>query len=82
MQLDNDTLRKLLELDDESFRSIIRKISIAAGADQAKTEAFASDVSGIKRSLSKMTPAQAEKILNTAGKEKSDEILRIIKGGR
>lgn len=80
MQLDNETMKRLLELDDESFRNIIRQISVAAGADPAKTEAFAVDVSGIKRSLARMSPEQAEKILNSAGKDKSEEILRIING--
>jgi len=80
MELDNNTLKKLLALDDESFRNIIRQISTAAGADKTRTEAFISDVSGIKRSLSKMSPKEAERILNIAGKEKSEEILRILKG--
>ncbi|HAN21424.1 MAG: hypothetical protein A2Y15_09300 [Clostridiales bacterium GWF2_36_10] len=82
MQFDNDTLRRLVNLDDESFRNIIRQISAAAGADSAKTESFITDVRGIKQSLSRMSPEQAEKILNSAGKEKSDQILRIINGGR
>lgn len=82
MQMDNNTLRKLLDLDDESFKDIIRRIASAAGADRSKTEALISDVKGIKQSLSKMTPEQAERILNSAGKEKSEEILGIIRGGR
>lgn len=82
MQLDHDTLKRLLELDDESFRCIIRQISIAAGADHAKTEAILGDVNGIKQSLSRMSPQQAEKILNSAGKDKSEEILRIINKGK
>jgi hypothetical protein len=81
MEIDNNTLKNLLQLDDESFRNIIRQISAAAGADPRKTEAFMVDVSGIKKTLANMTPKDAEKLLNTAGKEKSEEILRIIKGG-
>jgi hypothetical protein len=81
MEFDNNTLRNLLALDDESFKNIIRQISTAAGADPNKTEAFMSDVSGIKNTLANLSPKDAEKLLNTAGKDKSEEILRIIKGG-
>jgi hypothetical protein len=82
MELDNNTLKRLLELDDESFKNIIRQISLAAGGDRSKTETLMSDVAGIKKSLSKMKPQEAERIINSAGKEKSEEILRILKGGR
>lgn len=82
MALDNNTLNRLLELDDESFKNIIRQISVAAGADRNKTEAMLSDVGGIKRSMAKMSPQEAERMINSAGKDKSEEILRIIKGGR
>ena len=81
MEFDNNTLKNLLALDDESFKNIIRQISAAAGANPAKTESFMSDISGIKKSLASLSPKDAEKLLNTAGKEKSEEILRIIKGG-
>lgn len=81
MEIDNNTLRNLLALDDESLKSIIKQISVAAGADPNKTEAFMSDISGLKNTLAKMSPREAEKLLNAAGKERSEEILRIIKGG-
>ena len=82
MDFDSSTLKRLLELDDESFKNIIRQISVAAGADRSKTESMLSDVGGIKRTMAKMSPQEAERIINSAGKEKSEEILRILKGGR
>lgn len=82
MNLDNNSLKRLLQLDDESFKRIIKQISAAAGANAAKTETLLSNVEGIKSSLAKMTPQEAEKIINAAGKEKSEEIFRILKGGR
>lgn len=81
MEIDNNTLRNLLALDDESFKALIRQISVAAGADPNKTEAFMSDIPGIKNTLANLSPKDAEKLLNAAGKERSEEILRIIKGG-
>ncbi len=81
MEIDNNTLRNLLALDDESFKNIIRQISVAAGADPNKTEVFMSDIPGIKNTLASLSPKDAEKLLNAAGKERSEEILRIIKGG-
>lgn len=81
MEFDNNTLRNLLSLDDESFKNLIKQISAAAGADPNKTAAFMSDVPAIKNMLANLSPKEAEKLLNAAGKEKSEEILRIIKGG-
>jgi len=81
MEFDNNTLRNLLSLDDESFKKLIRQISAAAGADPNKTEAFMSDVPAIKNMLANLSPKEAEKLLNAAGKVKSEDILRIIKGG-
>jgi hypothetical protein len=60
MEIDNNTLRNLLALDDESFKNIIRQISVAAGADPNKTEVFMSDIPGIKNTLASLSPKDAE----------------------
>ena len=81
MDFDRKSLERLLAMDNVDFGDMLRQISQAVGADQAKTESALSDVDGIKRILSSMSPEDAQKLINSVGKEKSDEILRKINRG-
>ena len=80
MELNKEELQRVLSMDDGKLREIIAKITEAVGADKKKAEALTRDLDGIKSSLAKMTPADAEKLINMAGKDKSEQIYRIIKG--
>lgn len=78
MNIDENTINRLMALDDDSLREIIKKIASAAGADPVKAERMSADIGGIKKTISRMTPSDAERFINIAGKDKSEEILRMI----
>ncbi len=79
MQFDRTQLDKLLSMDNESFRYLAKSIAEAAGADKAKTEALLSNPEYLKRRISRMTPDEAQKLVDSAGKEKSEEIMEMLK---
>ena len=74
MQFDDMTKEKLLAMDNRSLAELIGRIS----ADQRKTGALLSDLDGLKKQFAKLSPADAEKLLSLAGKEKSEQILRML----
>ena len=78
MQFDNMTKEKLLAMDNKSLAELIGRISTAIGADQRKTGALLSDLDGLKKQFAKLSAADAEKLLSMAGKEKSEQILRML----
>lgn len=79
MDIDYSTLQRLMNLDDDSFRSLVYQISETVGADKRKTEIFASDVDRVKRMVSQVTPEEADKLIGKIGKDKAEQILEIIK---
>ena len=79
MQFDRKELEKLLALDDESFKSLARSIAAAAGASPQKTEEFLQDPHALKRRLSRISTQDAQQLVNAAGKEKSQEILDLLR---
>ena len=80
MEFDSTFKNKLLSLPDDQLTILIRQISGALGADRQKTDAFVNDLPSLRVMFSKMSPKDAEKLLSIAGREKSEEILKIITG--
>ena len=79
MEFDRRDLDKLLSLDDESFKTLARTIAEAAGASQAKTEAMLGNTDLLKKRISHMSEEEAKQLINSAGREKSEEILNMIR---
>lgn len=80
MSFDERTKEKLLSMDNRSLQELISKISAAVGADEQKTRSLMGDIDGLKKQFARLTPQEAEKLLSMAGREKSEQILRMIEG--
>ncbi len=78
MQFDRTQLDQLLSMDDKSFSELARTIAEAAGADKAKAELLISNPELLKRRLSQISPEEASKLIDAAGREKSQEIMDML----
>ena len=78
MQFDPRQLEKLMSLDDESFKMLTRTIAEAAGASKAKTEMMLSNPEMLKKRIASMPPEDARQLIDAAGPEKSEEILKML----
>ena len=79
MELDHKQLEKLMSMDDESFVALARSIAEAAGANKMKTEIMLSNPELLKRRLASITPEEAKQLIDSAGEEKSREIILMLK---
>jgi hypothetical protein len=70
----------LKNLSDTQLRELVSLIAQAAGADSKKAAYLLGDTDMLRKVISAMSPKQAEDLLKTAGKEKSEEIYRILNG--
>lgn len=78
--LDNESYERLKKLSDSDFRALILRIAEAAGADAQKTAAMIASSSSLKSNLASMSKEDAERFIESAGRERSEEIYRIISG--
>ncbi len=79
MEFDRRQLDKLLSLDDESFKALAKTIAEAAGASKAKTDMLVNNPELLKRKLSSISESEARELINSAGREKSEEIMEMLK---
>ncbi len=79
MEIDRKQLEKLLSMDNESFLELARSIAQAAGANKLKTEVMLSNPEMLKRRIASITSEEAQQLVDAAGKEKSEEIVQILK---
>lgn len=79
MQFDRKQLDKLLSLDDESFKALTKTIAEAAGANKLKTEMMLNNPEILKSRLASLSHEEAQELLDFAGKEKSGEIMEILR---
>jgi hypothetical protein len=79
MELDRRQLDRILSMDDESFALLARTIAEAAGANKMKTEMLLSNPELLKRRISGLTAEEAHALIDSAGREKSEEILRLLR---
>lgn len=79
MELDRRSLEKLLSLDNESFSELAKTIAEAAGADKSKAEAMANNPELLKRRLSRVTAEEAQQLIDSAGREKSEQITKMLR---
>ena len=79
MNFDRTQLEKLLSMDDENFAALARTIAEAAGANKMKTEALLANPEVLKRRIARMTPEEAKALVDSAGKEKGEEIIGMLR---
>ncbi len=79
MNFDPNQMEKMLSMDNESFVAVARAIAEAAGANKMKTEVLLSNPDVLKRRIAKMTPDEAKELIDSAGDEKSAEIMEMLK---
>ncbi len=78
--LNEKDMQSFKNLSDEQLRSLVSVIASAAGADGKKAAALASNTDALRQTVSQLSPAQAESFIKAAGKDKAEEIYRIISG--
>ena len=78
--LDEKSMKNLKNLSDSQLRELISVIAQAAGADGGKAAALMSNTESLKKTIAGMSPAQADGFIRAAGKDRSEEIYRIIMG--
>ena len=78
--LDEKSMENLKNMSDAQLRQLVSVIAQAAGADGGKAAALLSNTDVLRRTIATMSPAQAEGFIKAAGKDKSEEIYRIIMG--
>lgn len=79
MNFDRTQLDKILSMDDESFLMLARSIAEAAGANKMKTEVLLANPEVLKRRIAQMSPQEAREMIDAAGKEKSEEIMGMLR---
>lgn len=78
--LDEKSMENIKNMSDAQLRQLVSVIAQAAGADGGKAAALLSNTDALRRTIATMSPAQAEGFIKAAGKDKSEEIYRIILG--
>ncbi len=70
---------KLLNLDDETFRSLIYEINSLAGGNISNAQRLAGDIPALKNQLNKMNSSDAQKLLSRLGKNEDKKVEEILK---
>lgn len=78
--IDNEQIKKLLNLSDEELRKKVSEAAIAAGADKYMTAHALSDMSKLRGMMSALTSEQINSLLAKMGPEKANEISKRISG--
>jgi hypothetical protein len=83
MEIDINMIKKLQNTDDETLKAAIKSIAEALGATDKQVNNAVSNVSTIKKKMSRMSESeikqQVEKQTRKIGEEKANEILRQLK---
>ena len=79
MNYDRAQLDKLLSMDNENFVSLARTIAEMSGANKMKIELLLANPDVLKRKIAGMTVEEAKELVDSAGKEKSEEIIKMLK---
>lgn len=78
-KFDKETRSRLASLGEAELSSIIGEIANAVGADSTKARLLQNNLGGVREMLKKMTDAEAQKLIDSVGKEKADAILESLK---
>lgn len=79
MNIDKDTLQKLLSLDDNTFKSKVTQAAAASGIKNDKLEKMLGDVSNLKKILGNLTETDLKKMAVVVGTDKVENVLENLK---
>ena len=83
MEIDINLIKQLQNTDDETLKATIKSIAQALGANDKQVNNAVSNVSTIKKKISRMSDneikQQVDKQVRKIGEEKADEILKHLK---
>lgn len=79
MNIDKNELGKLLEMSENEFRQKVDLISQRLGMP---TQSTPSNSEKIRSMLRSMSEKDIEQLLSSLGAEKTNEIIKILEGGR
>lgn len=79
MNVDKNSIDRILSLDDSELGRLASEIASAAGADRLKTGIMLNNLDRLRAMISQMTPEEAQRLIDSAGSEKSGEIARILR---
>ncbi len=79
MNLDPKALEKILSMDNEALSELAKAIARAAGANPAKAQLIAQNPELLKKKISSVSPQEAQQLIDAAGREKSEEIAKMLK---
>ena len=79
MNIDKNELGKLLEMSENEFRQKVDLISQRLGMP---TQSTPSNSEKIRSMLRSMSEKDIEQLLSSLGAEKTNEIIKILEGGK
>ena len=80
MPLTENEIKNILSLDDARLREVIMQIAAATGADMKKAAYIAGDPGAIRSKLQGMSADDINRLLDKAGREKSEQVLDSLRG--
>lgn len=78
MSNNDGMLNGLSALSDEKLKELIEEIGAAVGVSAKKTEALTGNLSGVRKTVSGMSEAEAKRLIESAGKDKANQIYEAI----
>lgn len=79
IRIDRDFLDQINKLDDETLRKTVQSIAEAAGVSKRQAERATANIDRVKKRISSMSEEEIKKAVESAGEEKTAEILDMIK---
>ena len=80
MNFDETTRSRLLAMSDSELKALISAICEAAGADKGKAAMLQGNINGLRNAVAGMSAADAQRLLQSVGKDRTDEIASILRG--
>ena len=79
MQIDKDTLNKLLEMSDGEFKRKISQAAESAGLQSSKLDKMLKDIQGVKKTLSDMKEDDLKRAAKVLSADKLEELIENLK---
>ena len=79
MNIDKETLDKLLTLSDAEFKRKVSKAADAAGIQNDKLDKMLKDIKGVKKTLSDMSESDLKRVAKTISAEKLEDLIDNLK---
>lgn len=79
MNIDRNSIDRILAMDDDSLKRLALEIADAAGADRRRAEKLTANLDRVRAMISGMTPQEIEKLTSSIDREKSREIAEALR---